>query len=59
MVDDCYIGTDPSGTVAAPNSNGVAVLRSQSDQIGSVRGNLVSGNSNAGVYLQGGSSSWP
>jgi subtilisin-like proprotein convertase family protein len=54
VVDECYLGTDFSGTVAVPNVNGVAVRRSRFDRIGNVVGNLISGNSNDGVYLEGG-----
>jgi subtilisin-like proprotein convertase family protein len=60
VVDECYLGIDPSGTVAAPNTNGVAVLNSKFDRVGAARGNLISGNIWNGVYLAGGpsGSSW-
>jgi subtilisin-like proprotein convertase family protein len=54
VVDENYLGIDKAGGAALANTNGVAVLNSAFDRIGTVRGNVISGNSNAGVLLQGG-----
>ncbi len=56
-VDECYLGINLSGTSAQSNTNGVALLGSAFSRIGTVRGNVISGNTNAGVYLQGGPAS--
>jgi len=42
-----FIGTDPTGTFAVPNSNGVEV----SSWNNSVTGNLISGNHNNGITI--------
>ncbi len=49
-----YIGTDPTGKLARPNSIGVYVNGATSNAIGRAStGNLISGNSTYGVYLEG------
>jgi hypothetical protein len=56
-VQDCYIGTDPSGRHAVPNNNGVVISSgSYYNTIGgrySYYGDLISGNNNCGVEIQG------
>ncbi len=56
VVDACYAGVRSDGATAEGNVNGVAVLRSQLGRIGTTAGNVLSGNSNAGIYLEGGPS---
>lgn len=52
------IGTNADGTAAVPNAAGVVVIDSDNNRIGSdgtpdaTNGNLLSGNSSVGVYLQ-------
>ena len=52
-----YIGTDASGTLALPNTNGVYLLdNANSNIIGGATagsGNVISGNTNAGVTVDG------
>jgi hypothetical protein len=59
LVEGNQIGTDAAGTVAVPNSTGVFIELAASNTIGgttSAAGNLISGNSVAGVYLFDGAS---
>jgi hypothetical protein len=57
LLKGAYVGTDYSGSVAIPNVNGVVVNGSPSCAIGGVRhageGNLISGNSNIGIFVTG------
>ena len=50
-----YIGTNASGTVAKPNlSDGVVIINSSAVTVGgttSAAGNVISGNSHSGLYL--------
>ncbi len=49
-----FIGTDPTGTVAVPNFQGVLILGSSNNRIGgtsTVQRNLISGNRSAGVQI--------
>lgn len=52
-----YIGTDPSGTSARPNTSGVGVIdEASATTIGgaaAAEGNVISGNSDFGVYVEG------
>jgi uncharacterized repeat protein (TIGR03803 family) len=58
FVQGNFIGTDVSGTLKRANVNGVAVIESANNLIGGTdAGNLCSGNSSAGVYLSGASTS--
>ncbi len=50
------IGTDPTGTVARPNAEGIQVLAPGED-IGFDQGNLISGNLGDGVHFLAGSAS--
>jgi Calx-beta domain/Right handed beta helix region len=46
-----YIGTDPSGTLAVPNDDGVLVANSTGNT--TIRSNLISGNDGAGIAVIG------
>ncbi len=48
---DNLIGTDISGNAALPNSNGVNIYDAENNTLGS--GNVISGNSGAGVQISG------
>lgn len=50
IVEDNFIGTDPAGTVAVPNNAGISC--NNSDNV--IRGNLLSGNREFGIYVLGG-----
>jgi hypothetical protein len=51
QISNCYLGTD--GTKALGNNYGILV-RCSSNQIGDVgKGNVISGNTSAGIYVQG------
>ncbi len=55
-VQGCYIGTDPTGTVARSNRTGLAIYGGHSHHIGgpgSGDGNLISGNESFGIRLSG------
>jgi hypothetical protein len=58
-VEGCYLGTSPGGTMATPNSYGVRLYDVDNTTIGggmtSTR-NLISGNSQGGVKIEGGGS---
>ena len=47
-----YVGIDPTGTSAEPNSFGVEIT-SASNMIGGSSGNVISGNNNDGIYITG------
>jgi uncharacterized repeat protein (TIGR01451 family) len=54
QVQSCVLGTDPTGTTAQPNGQGIEVIGSASNSIGgstSGAGNLISGNLGAGIEL--------
>jgi hypothetical protein len=56
VVEGNFIGTDPTGTRAVPNTEGVVVFASFNTIGGpGAAGNLISGNSNDGVLLSGAS----
>jgi hypothetical protein len=47
VIEGCFIGTDPSGTIARPNGHGVNFLRTSNSRIGGPdvsQRNLISGN---------------
>lgn len=49
----CFLGTDPTGTIAVPNGNGVFIMQGSNNIIGGPginQGNLISGNS-TGITL--------
>ena len=51
-VENCYVGTDPTGKVARPNgSNGILVSNGANQAI--IRNNLLSGNDGGGIRLFG------
>jgi CSLREA domain-containing protein len=53
-----YIGIDPSGTQARPNTLGVKILTGGDNEIGGVEPfdrNVISGNTTAGIYVASGS----
>ena len=60
-VQGCYIGTDATGTVAAPNNTGIEVNNAANNNtIGDSTGatfNLISGNNNEGILLDTGTDS--
>jgi parallel beta-helix repeat protein len=47
-VESCFIGTDPSGALAAPNYQGVLILGSSGNILA---GNVISGNLSVGVQV--------
>jgi hypothetical protein len=56
FVDGCFIGTDPTGTVAKPNQTGIRVESSVRNRIGGdivEKVNLISGNTLHGIHLEG------
>jgi parallel beta-helix repeat protein len=53
-IDACYLGTDPTGEFAVPNSYGLWI-EGGTDEV--VTDNLISGNLNHGVFLEGVASS--
>lgn len=58
VVQGNRIGTSHEGTAAVPNRRGVNIYLGSNNQIGGVgasRGNLISGNNDAGVYIDGAS----
>jgi titin len=51
-----FIGTDPTGTLSEGNKEGIWIYNSSGNVIGGTNAadrNVISGNSDAGVYLQG------
>ena len=62
-VTGSFLGVDPTGTVAAPNTgNGVVILNGDGNQIGGPGphdGNVISGNLHYGVWIVGNSVAWP
>jgi Periplasmic copper-binding protein (NosD)/Right handed beta helix region len=61
IVEGNYIGTDVNGTVALPNGNGIVIENGSTDNtIGgttSAQRNVISGNSNTALQIQGTGSS--
>jgi len=58
VIQGNFVGTDATGTVAIPNFTGVRVFGSSGDQVGGKapgEGNVISGNTFAGVALLGSS----
>ncbi len=57
-VEANYIGTDAAGAAAVPNFRGIEIVNpSANNTIGGstpASGNVISGNSNSGLFLQGG-----
>jgi uncharacterized repeat protein (TIGR01451 family) len=54
QVQACMLGTDPTGTTAQPNGEGIKILGSSANSIGGSAagaGNLISGNLGAGIEL--------
>jgi len=52
----CYVGTDHTGAVAAGNGKGIIFLGGHSHHVGGAgagEGNVISGNTNSGIYLSG------
>ncbi|HMB03892.1 MAG TPA: right-handed parallel beta-helix repeat-containing protein, partial [Isosphaeraceae bacterium] len=53
-VEGNYIGTDATGTSAAPNNQGVVILGTSNNRIGGTtlgRRNVISGNTSAGIQI--------
>jgi CSLREA domain-containing protein len=51
-IEGCYVGTDPTGTLARPNgADGILVANGATGAI--IQGNLLSGNSGGGIRLFG------
>lgn len=61
-VRNCFLGTDSSGTLARPNAfEGLWIYNSFRNTIGGTNAgeaNLISGNSDSGVYIQNGGGNW-
>jgi uncharacterized repeat protein (TIGR01451 family)/CSLREA domain-containing protein len=58
VVTGNYIGTDPTGTMAVPNFNGVSFQATSNNSVGgstAAEANLISGNKNIGVLFTNGS----
>lgn len=57
-VRGCFLGTDPSGTIARPNAlEGIWIYNSSGNTVGGTNvgsRNVISGNSDNGVYVQNG-----
>jgi len=54
-IQGCYVGTDQTGIVAAPNSNGIVVSGGSRNLVGGSgpgAGNLISGNTGMGIRLE-------
>jgi hypothetical protein len=54
-LDGNQIGTNSSGTLPMGNSNDGVLITSNNNTIGATTGNLISGNRNVGIEIQGGS----
>jgi len=55
VLEGNYLGVAPSGTAAVPNGQGISVLGSSSNSIGSGAGglgNVISGNTGNGILIQ-------
>ena len=55
-VQGCYLGTDHTGTTAAPNRKGIVLSGGHSHHIGGTgagQGNVISGNLTNGIHLSG------
>jgi len=51
-VEGCYIGTDPTGTLAKPNSHdGILLARGATGAV--IQGNVISGNRTGGIRMFG------
>ena len=57
VIADCYVGTDPTGRVAAPNAlRGIAIVIDPRYGAGvNVFDDVISGNGRSGIYVSGGS----
>jgi hypothetical protein len=58
-IEGCFIGTDPSGTLALTNDSGIEINWGAGNTVGAVgygAGNLLSGNTACGLLLKSGSS---
>jgi parallel beta-helix repeat protein len=57
VIADCYVGTDPTGRLAAPNAlRGIAVVIDPKYGAGlNIFDNVISGNGRSGIYMSGGS----
>ncbi|MBI1918278.1 MAG: hypothetical protein HYS12_26600, partial [Planctomycetes bacterium] len=54
QVQNCFIGTDVTGTQAAPNgTNGITISDGTDNIIGGAVGNLISGNGGDGIGING------
>jgi parallel beta-helix repeat protein len=57
-VEGCFVGTDPTGTIAHPNGTGIVLVAGTTGNVigGSAAGagNLISGNSGVGIQSTGG-----
>ena len=58
IVESNYIGTNAAGTAAVPNNQGIVIVNpSANNTIGGsapASSNVISGNTNSGIWLQGG-----
>ena len=56
-IQGCFIGTDTNGTVAQPNTFGGIHIGASSDNLiggtNALEGNLISGNNNDGIWIEG------
>jgi hypothetical protein len=55
VIEGNYIGTDPTGTFAVPNQDGISITNASYNIVGGTApgaGNLISGNTRAGVILE-------
>ena len=56
VIEGNYLGTDPTGSIAEKNSNGIYIFNSPDNLVGGTAtgaGNLISGNVNYGVRIEG------
>ncbi len=59
IIEGCYVGTDPTGTIALGNIVGIHIDESQNNVIGGISPasrNIVSGNNENGVLISGSNS---
>jgi parallel beta-helix repeat protein len=62
VIQGNLIGTDPTGTKAVPNGSGLGISSDLNDTIGGTTvgdGNIISGNTNVGLNLEGNLNSLP
>jgi len=55
VIEGCFVGTDPGGTIAQPNTNGIVLSRSFRGRVGGpgpAQRNLIAGNAQAGILLR-------